>query len=274
MSKSTEVATQGSTELDAAKDLEALEAELAAENQDEIEARDLQIPLLKIGQGLTTEVIDGDAKAGEFINALTRESLGTQVDFVVASFRKGRFDHGNREKKIRARKAYGVKNVPWNDDPFYGRPFTDHPDAEEKYAERVNRGDLPWGKGPRISTTFDFTGFVIPTDPDEAPIPVVLSLMRKNKKQAQKWVTILSAILRNRYWDAVFTLSTEQQRNDDGTYYTINVKQSRKTNADERMDAIQLADRVRKLNVEVVGEDEETSSAPKAEPDAAGGMAV
>lgn len=274
MSDSTEVATRGSAAVGEAQDLEALAAELAAENQEELDERDLQIPLLKIGQGLTTEVVDGDAKAGNFINALTREDLGNEVEFVVASFRKGRFDHGNREKKVRARKAYGVKNVPWTDDPYYNRPFTEHPDAEEKYSERVNKGDLEWGKGPRISTTFDFTGYVIPADPDETPIPVVLSLMRKNKRQAQKWVTILSAVLKNRYWDAVFTLSTEQQRGDDGTYYTITVKQSRKTTPAEKMEGMQLADRVRKLNVEVVGEDDDTSTKATSAPEAEGAMEV
>lgn len=273
MAKSTEVTVPGSTAVGESQDLEALAAELAAENQEGLDEKDLQIPLLKIGQGLTTEVVDGDAKAGDFINALTREDLGNEVEFVVAGFKKGRFDHGDRSKQQRARKAYGVKNVPWTDDPYYNRPFTEHPDAEEKFSERVNAGDIQWGKGPRISTTFDFTGFVIPADPDESPIPVVLSLMRKNKRQAQKWVTILSAILKNRYWDAVFTLSTEQQRGDDGTYYTINIKQSRKTTPDEKMEAVQLADRVRKLNVEVVGEDD-TGTKPAKEPDAQGGMAV
>lgn len=272
MAKSTEVAVKDSAEVGETQDLEALAAELAAENAGELDERDLQIPLLKIGQALTTEVSEGDARAGSFINALTREDLGTEVEFVVAAFRKGRFDHGDRNKGKRARKAYGVKNVPWTDDPFAGRPFTEHPDAEEKYSERVNNGDLEWGKGPRISTTFDFTGYVIPEDPDETPIPVVLSLMRKNKRAAQKWVTILSAVLRNRYWDAVFTLSTEKQNGDSGQYYTITVKQGRKTTPAEKQEAMLLADRVRKLNVEVVGEDDDTK--PAVEPDAAGGMAV
>lgn len=270
---STDVAVAGAQELEVAAKLAELEAQIAADNQADSDVSDFQIPLLKIGQGLTTEVTDGDARPGDFINALTREALGTEIQFVVAAFQKGRFDHGIRGER-RARKAYNIKNVPWKDDPFFGRPFTEHPDAEETYAKRVNNGDMEWGKGPRISTTYDFYGYVLTADPDETPIPVCLSLMRKNKKPAQKWVTILNAVLRGRYWDCVFDLSTEQQRNDQGTFYTLNLKQARKTTAEERMEAVDLAQRVKNLNVNIVGADDDTEGKPVVEPDAAGGMEV
>lgn len=248
---------------------EALEAELAAENAASVDASDIQIPLLKIGQALTVEVADGDATPGEFINALTREGLGREIEFVVAGYTKGRFDHGDRSEGKRARKAYGIKNVPWSDDPFYGAPFTEHPDAEEKYSERVNNGDIQWAKGPRISTTYDFTGFVVPESEDETPIPVCLSLMRMNTKQAKKWVTILDAVLRSRYWDAVFTLTTDQQRGEQGNFYTINVRQTRKTTPHEKQLAVDLAVRLRNQSVQIVGEEDE--AAPRSEPAAAEG---
>jgi hypothetical protein len=272
LAKSTEVAVKEQAEL-AAQAQADLEATLASENQESLDRSDIQIPLLKVGQALTDEVTEGDARPGEFINALTREGLGTEVEFVVAGYSKGRFDHGNRAEGKRARKAYGTKIVPWTDDPFHELPFTEHPDAEEQFAARVNRGEIPWGKGPRISTTFDFTGHVVSgLEEGEEPIPVCLSLMRMNKKQAQKWVTILDAVLRGRYWDSVFRLSTEQQKGDSGTYYTVTVKQARKTTPDERQRAVNLALVLRHQSVEVVGEDD--SSAPKAEPTIEGGLAV
>lgn len=247
---------------------------LAGQNQAEVDAADIQIPLLKIGQPLTAEVTEGDATAGEFINALTREGLGDEVDFVVAGYNKGRFFHGDRATGRRARKAYGVKNVPWSDDPHYGEPFAEHPDAEETYSARVNAGEIEWGKGPKISTTYDFTGFVISgLDEGEEPIPVCLSLMRMNSKAAKKWATLLQAVLRGRYWDAVFHLSTERVSNAQGTYYVVNVKQSRKTTPDEKQQALNLALVLRNRNVSVVGDDD-SDSKPAAEPAAAGGMAV
>lgn len=252
-----------------------LEASLAAQNQSEIDRSDFTIPMLKIGQQQTVEVVDGDAKAGEFINALTREGLGSEVEFVVAGFTKGRFDHGIRGEQ-KARKAFGTKIVPesWANDPFKGLPFDQHPDAEEQFKARVNRGEIPWGKGPRISTTYDFTGYVVSGLEDgEEPIPVCLSLKRGDSKQAQKWLTILDAVLRGRYWDAVFNLTAEQQRNADGTFYTISVKKTRKTTPEEKQRAMTLAMRLRHENVEVVGDDE-GSAAPKVEPSANGGLAV
>lgn len=268
--QSTEVAERNSAEVA----INDAEAQLIAENQGAVDAADLQIPLLKVGQALTQEVQEGEADAGEFINALTREGLGTKVEFVVAHFTKGRFFHGDRATNRRARKAFGTKTVPWQDDPHYNEPFTEHPDAEEQYSARVNNGEIEWGKGPKISTTFDFTGYVIPADPDEQPIPVCLSLMRKNKKTAQKWVTLLQAVLRGRYWDAVFEVSTERTANDAGDkYYVVNVKQGRKTTPEEKQLAIEIAQAVRRNNVEVVGEEDEAAG-PKAEPDAAGGLGV
>lgn len=273
--QSTAVAVQDPQEVELAQQQAELEASLAAQNTDEVDSSDIQIPLLKVGQPLTQEVADGDARPGEFINALTREGLGDEIDFVVAGYQKGRFFHGDRANGRRARKAYGVKNVPWQDDPFYGTPFTEHPDAEEQYAKRVNNKEIEWGKGPSISTTFDFTGFVVSEDPDEEPIPVCLSLMRTNRRPAQKWVTILQAVLRGKYWDSVFHLTTERAQSDKGNYYVVNVKQGRKTEPAERQRALQLALilRQRADRVQIVGE-EDDESAPKAEPDAAGGMGV
>lgn len=269
--KSTEVAVNEPAGLPA--ELEALEAQLAGANQSEVDAADIQIPLLKVGQALTEEVQAGDADAGEFINALTREGLGTEIEFVVASYQKGRFFHGDRKANRRARKAYATRNVPWLEDPFYGQPFTEHPDAEEQYSKRVNAGEIEWGKGPKISTTYDFTGHVISgLGEDEEPIPVCLSLMRTNKRAATKWATILQAVLRGRYWDSVFLLTTERQTFSEGSAYTVSVRQGRKTTQDERIRALNLAQVVRAGNAEVVGE--ETDSAPKPQPAAEGALEV
>lgn len=253
--------------------LAKMEEQLASQNQDEIDSSDIQIPLLKVGQPLTDEVAVGDASAGEFINALTREGLGSEVEFVVAGYNKGRFFHGDRATNRRARKAYGVKDVPWKEDPHYGEPFTSHPDAEECYSERVNAGEIPWGKGPPISTTYDFTGHVVSDlGEDEEPIPVCLSLMRTNSRAAKKWATLLQAVLRGRYWDAVFVVTTERTTNEKGNYYTVNVRQLRKTTVDEKQRALNLAQVLRSQTVSVVGEADEAK--PAREPAAEGGLAV
>lgn len=277
MTKSTAVAVQEPAELSA--EAAALEAELVGANQKEVDASDIQIPLLKVGQSLTDEVQQGDADQGEFINSLTREGLGTQIEFIVASYQKGRFFHGDRKKNRRARKAYGTNIVPWTEDPFYGKPFDEHPDAEEQYSARANAGEIEWGSGPSISTTYDFTGYVVSqTDEDgnstpiEEPIPVCLSLMRSNSKAAKKWATLLQAVLRGQFWGSIFVLTTEKTQSAAGPHYIVSVKQGRKPTAAERTKALELASVVRKQVVSVVGEDD--NAAPKAEPASAGGLEV
>jgi len=163
--------------------------------------------------------------------------------------------------------------VPWPEDTFFGQPFTEHPDAEEQYKARVNSGEISWGSGPPISTTYNFTGYVLSEDDD--PCPVRLSLMRTSAPMAQKWATILNAILRGRYWDSVFTLTTDQTKGDKGSYYTINVKQGRKPTPEERQRAVKLAGVLRTQTVKVVGEEgADPASRSATPPDAAGGIEV
>lgn len=267
----TDVATTASTDVALAD----LEASLVADNQSNRDASDLVIPMLKVGQPLTDEVSSGDASAGEFINALTREGLGREIEFVVAGYQKGRFKPATKEDP-KVRVAYGTSTVPWKDDPFFGRPFAEHPDAEEAYREAVNNGDREWESGPPIRTTYNFTGFVISgLDEDEEPIPVRLSLMRTNAPAARKWATILDAVLRGRYWDSVFVLTTDQEKGGKGNFYTVNVKQTRKTTPEERQRAVQLALVLREQNVTIAGEDGlDESAKPKVEPQSTGGLAV
>lgn len=269
----TDVAVKDQAAPEAAAKLEELEAELASENEGAVAPEDLKIPMLKIGQALTAEVQQGDAAPGEFINSLTGEGVGREVTFIVSRLEKGRFLHGDRSKGERARKVFGAKNVPWNDDPFYGRPFSEHPEAEETYKKRVNAGEIDWGKGPKISTTYDFTGYVVSgLEEGEEPIPVCLSLKRGDTNAAKKWMMILDVILKRRYWDSLFSLSTDQRESGGNKYYGITIRQSGKPSAEQKLAAVQLADALRTQTVQIVGEDDDAATAP--EPDARGGMDV
>jgi hypothetical protein len=247
--------------------VEASAAETAlveASRADLGDADDLVIPILKVGQALTREVVEKSAAAGDFINGLTGESLGDQIEFVVASFIKGRFatdDEGN------VRHAFG-REVPWDDDPLKGQPFTEHPDAEEKYRERVNAGEIPWGKGPPISTTYNFTGYVVGQD-----IPVRLSLMRTAVPTARKWVTILRFQPSN--WAVVYDLTTDQRENrNKQPFYVPTVRQGRKAEAVEQENAKQLAAAIVQQAATFAGEDTlaETESPPPATDDDSLGM--
>lgn len=237
------------------------EAALIEANQSEVDASEFIIPILKLAQPLTDEVTSGAAKPGEFILALTGETFSPPVEFVVAGKGKGRFRPGRQG--VRTLVAYDTPTVPWKEDPHFGEPFSEHPDAEEQFKARVDAGDIEWGHGPPIQTTYNYTGFVVGNE-----VPVRLSLRRTSAPAARKLNTILDAVLRGKYWDQVFEIGSELQKNDSGTYYVVTVKQSRKTTPEERQNAIQLATVLRSQQVRTV----DTEEVPAREPEAAGGI--
>lgn len=253
--------------------LQAVELELAEEQAAEFDQADLIVPILKLGQPLTDEVTSGDAQAGEFINALTREPLGTEIEFIVAKYEKGRFyvdDDG------RAFVASGA-TIPesWADavgPQFVGTPFSEYPDAEEKYRERVNAKEIDWGSGPQISTTYNFTGYVAGND-----VPVRLSLMRTAVPAARKWQTLLRVNRGRPTWDQVFQVTSDAKENKrgKGTFYVPVVKAGRKTKPEERQLAVELALALRSQNVQQVGHEADPDGEAIAEPKGdSGGISV
>lgn len=254
-----------SKEVEKVTELSPEEQALVEANQSEVDASEFVVPILKLAQPLTDEVTSGDAKAGEFILTLTGESFAPPIEFVVAGKGKGRFKPGRNGSRTLV--AYDTNIVPWQDDPHFGQPFSEHPDAEEQFRARVDAKEHEWGHGPDIQTTFNYTGYVIGSE-----VPVRLSLRRTSAPAARKWNTLLDAVLRGRYWDQVFEVSSEQKKNDQGAFYVVTVKASRKTTPEEKAQAIELATALRNQAVRTTGDD--TAERSTVEPDSAGGLAV
>ena len=244
------------------EEISAEELALIEQNQSEVDASEFIIPILKLGQPLTDEVTSGQASAGDFILGLTGEAFEAPLEFIVAGKGKGRFRPGRNG--VRTLVAYDTPTVPWKEDPNFGKPFSEHPDAEEKFKERVDAGDQEWGSGPPIQTTFNFTGYVVGSD-----VPVRLSLRRTSAPAARKWTTLLDAVLRGRYWDQVFEIGSELQKNDKGTYYVLTVAPKRKTTPEEKKNAIGLATALRNQQVVTVGDEADTPIKPIEAPEGA-----
>lgn len=260
MSKAVETAT--STDL--VEGISAEEQALISANQAEVDASEFIVPILKLAQPLTDEVTSGDAKPGDFILALTGEAFSPPIEFIVAGKGKGRFKPGRKGERTLV--AYDTALVPWKDDPFYGQPFAEHPDAEEQFKARVDAKEEEWGSGPPIQTTFNYTGYIVGSE-----VPVRMSLRRTSAPAARKWNTLLDAVLRGRFWDQVFTVGSEQLKNDSGTYYVVTVKGGRKTAPEEKKSAIQLATALRSQSVTTVGDEGDT---PISKPADDGGLDV
>lgn len=253
-------------------------AEILAAQAEQIDSDMLSTPLLKIGQPLTREVQEDKAEAGEFINTATGEGVGNVVEFVVAFYQKGRFAADRDTNRSYA--ANGTDLIPahWADlvgEEFVGTRFDEHPDAEEQYKDRVNRKEIPWGKGPLISTTHVFTGLALVEDIETGEVemqPVRLSLQRTNVPVVKKWMTLRSAKLRNRpFWDKTFKLGTQKNTFDKGMAYNLTVAVGRETTAEEREAALALAQAVMSG---LVRDNAEVAVEEQVEPDAKGGLAV
>jgi hypothetical protein len=232
-------------------DLEPQEAaELALADQFkaelDVDSTDLVVPILKVTQPLTREVGEGDAKPGEFINSLTGENFGGAVEFVVAGFYKGRFQVDRSTGEVLDSGA-GTGTCS-----CHAVPYVECLNAEEQWKVRSNAGDIEWGKGPPISTTFNFLGFVVGSE-----MPVKLSLMRAQAKEAKKLLTLLK--FRPAPWDSVYTINTYLRHSKVGDYafQGVSIKQGRKATPDERQAAVALAGAIRAGNTREVGEVED-----------------
>jgi hypothetical protein len=217
------------------------EQELIQATQSEFgDDQDLVIPYLKVCQPLTKEVGENGIQAGDIINALTGENFGRSVEFVVGGFHKGRFQADDNTNKNLC--------VDPNVSPS-GVPYPDDPDAEEQFRAAVQRGEKVWGKGPPISTTYNFVGFASGSE-----MPVKLSMMRAATKVAQKWLTMLR--FSRAPWDTVYTLGTVQTQNKGGQKFWLpTVTQAGKTTAEQRQSAVNLAQALQVKSVEYAEED-------------------
>lgn len=223
---------------------------------------------MKIAQPLTKEVGQELVEPGEFFNTGTGESVGNVVEFIVAYFHKGR---SAADRDSGRYYVGGFDTIPdhWGDlvgEEFVGTPFAEFPDAEEQYKQRVNRKEIPWGKGPLVSTTYNFTGFALVEDPETGETeyqPVRLSLQRTGKSAAQKWHTLRASKLRNKpWWGRVFSLGTDKATFDKGMAYLLTVKLGRETTPDEQSAATELALSVQRGNVVDNAESESATDKP------------
>lgn len=270
-----------STDLTEVSDYTPEVAALLAQQEEDLGDFQFQTPILKVCQSLTKEVKSGDAEPGEFLNTLTGESYGTAVDFIVAYFQPGRAASQKKDGRYFVSIAQDTIPESWKDlvgEEFVGTPFSEYPDAEEQYKARVNAGEIEWGKGPLVSTTYNYTGLVVPSpvegEDEVEPMPVRIAFLRSTKAAHDKLMTLKRATLRNKpFWDVAFTLSTENKAFGRNESFIVNVKKARSTEPREKALAVELAQAVVGGRVRDNAEAAEAGSAP-VEPEAEGGLSV
>lgn len=227
---------------------------------------------------MTAEVKRGDAERGEFINALSGESYGNAVGFIVSYYQQGRFA---ALKDGRAFVAFG-DTIPDAWEPvvgkeWLGQPFVEYPEAEEKFKAAVNAKEREWGNGPTVSTTHNFTGHAIVSglDPEdeELLVAVRLSLKRTDVPAAKKFISLKRMLRLRAFWDMTFDLTTTPKQSGRHESFIVQVKAGRPTTDEEKLIAVQLASDVAAQRVQSAGDDADVKpSAPVEAPEGALGV--
>lgn len=252
-------------------------APLSAEEQALVEAakgqidRDkLVLPALKLTQSLTAEVQNGDAEQGHFLNSLTGEDHGDEVEVVISALFDGRFYSDEDGNSFAAQGDVAPDNWP---EEYAGQAFVDIPDAEEQWKAAVNADEHSWGKGPPISTTHNFVGYVVESDTN---LPVRISLMRSSNPAAAKLQTLIWAA--RAPWDRTFILRAKKAVSNDRPYFVVEVAQGGIAAPEVRQAAVSLAQQYKAANekgdVELAGDEDTGKSKARKPAKKAGGLDV
>jgi hypothetical protein len=265
-SVSTELAAQQSGTDIADVDEAAVAAAGLAGLHDQSE--DLVLPILKLTQQLSKEVTDEVANSGEFVNSLTGDNYGSDVELIIVAYFKGRFFAPKGEDQTYvARGEVAPSNWP---DEYSGRRFDEIEDAEEQHKARANAEGGVW-EPPLIQTTHNYIGLL----PDAPDLPVRLSLKSSSTQAHRKIATLLRFAPGGRPWATVFKLRAVKRSKGNQSFYVVEAERGRETTPEEQQLAVNLATDYQRAagSVKLVGEGDEAGEARKSvEASSTGGL--
>ncbi len=210
------------------------EAALAARVKGQVDRSKLQLPAIKVVNGLSKEASEGVAQ-GTLINSLTGQKYGESVVIVISDFYYGRFyAPKGGGKAYTARGEVVPENWP---EEYAGQRFTELDDAEEQWKLAVNASEHSWGSGPPIQTTINF----VVTLADNPGYPLRLSMKSSDTPTANKILQMID--MSPTPWAYKYTVSSEGRPTPNGssTYYGFKVEQSGTVDDEQRQAAVKIA---------------------------------
>jgi hypothetical protein len=209
------------------------EAAAAARVKGQVDRSKLQLPAIKVVNGLSKEA--AEVKQGTLINSLTGEQYGDSVDLVIADFYYGRFyaPQGGG-KAYTARSEVVPENWP---EEYAGQHFVELDDAEEQWKAAVNNNEHPWGSGPPIQTTINF----VVTLAESPGYPLRLSMKSSDTPTANKILQMID--MSPTPWAYVYTVSSDGRTtpNGSGTYFGFKAEQGGTASDEQRQAAVKIA---------------------------------
>ena len=219
MSSSTAVAKTDT--LDArSKLLAAYGADEGDTGYEGVTGSDLSLPFLSVLQGISPEVADNNpegARAGMFINSITKELIDGEKSGVV-------FQPVLYEKKF-------VEWVPRAQGGGWvgaHEPTSDVVREAQKHsaAKGLGYGKLETPSGNQLVETLYFYGHILSEDGNEVNGFAVLPCTSTKIKPAQAFLTVMMTTLKGRIklWGWRTRVMTKKEKNDQGTFHTIEFK--------------------------------------------------
>jgi hypothetical protein len=190
----------------------AEEMAIAAQAMGNIGTEGLVIPRLKLTQGLTKEVSDGDAMPGHYINSVSMEDYGTElyVSMLVPQHIRLLIPVGQ------GLQCRSIENKP---NPMMGVGTPGGLCAKCSYAQWVGK------EPPMCNEAYQYYILVV-DDKGELldPMPMAITFMKTSFKEAKKWNTMMMMVAKNLLpWQLVYKLSFDKINNDKGNYFSPKV---------------------------------------------------
>lgn len=210
------------------------EAAAAARVKGQVDRSKLQLPAIKVVNGLSKEASEGVAQ-GTLVNSLTGEEYGDSVQLVISDFYYGRFyAPKGGGKAYTARGEVVPDNWP---EEYAGQRFVELDDAEEQWKAAVNANEHPWGSGPPIQTTINF----VVTLAESPGYPLRLSMKSSDTPTANKILQMID--MSPTPWAYVYTVASEGRPtpNGSGTYYGFKAEQGGTASDEQRQAAVKIA---------------------------------
>ena len=210
------------------------EAAAAARVKGQVDRSKLQLPAIKVVNGLSKEASEGVAQ-GTLVNSLTGEQYGDSVPLIISDFYYGRFYAPKGSGKAFTARGDVVPDS-WPEE-YAGQRFVELDDAEEQWKAAVNNNEHPWGSGPPIQTTINF----VVTLAENPGYPLRLSMKSSDTPTANKILQMID--MSPTPWAYVYAVSSEGRPTPNGssTYYGFKAEQAGPASDEQRQAAVKIA---------------------------------
>lgn len=195
----------------------------------EPESEDLLIPRILVMQKLSKFVDDGVAKEGDFVSSVDGQVLG------------------NNEKPLEVVVFQTFKTwTVFHDGEFQTIEPITTANADLPYEEMAN--------GVRVTRNKTYNFYVLPvTDEGASDVPFVMALSRSSSLTARKMLTLFARLRRMGKPSAakVLKLSVKKEKNEKGSWFSVEFEVSRDTKPKELFEAKSWYDQIAAKSVSI-----------------------